>query len=164
MMRTLGSLLGREDELLNIRAGERLAVQQPARMLGRDVLITTPGDDKAPPQSTRIDLASGAAMLKFDHTNRAGVYTVAMGEDSLIFTAGANPEESAVEQVSQQQIQDLEASGVSVVQWKPGLAVDDALKRAQGYSGMEFWFPLAVLGLILAAAETFLAHVFSRPK
>ena len=165
MMRVVGSLVSREDEALNIRVGERLVRQESADEAGREVQITIPGEDRTAPASVRIELdAAGAARFVFDRTDRAGVYTALIGptpSNFIKFATTPNTEESHIEPIASAQLKSLSAVA-NVVTWKPGTELDDAVKQTR--TGREFWFTLALIALALAAGETFLAHLFSRPK
>jgi len=48
------------------------------------------------------------------------------------------------------------------VDWTPGLSLKDVVLRER--SGLEFWLPIVLAALAVAALETFLAQWFSRSK
>jgi hypothetical protein len=50
----------------------------------------------------------------------------------------------------------------AVLDWTPNLALRGVVEK--GRTGLEFWVPLAVLVLLLAMVETFLAQWFTRSK
>ena len=49
-----------------------------------------------------------------------------------------------------------------VIKWTPGVSLEDKISKQR--SGTELWFHMAVLALMLALTETFLAEWFSRSK
>lgn len=77
------------------------------------------------------------------------------------FAAQASALESSLDELSAEQKKLLSASA-HVVDWTPGLSLRDSVLRER--SGLEFWLPIVLAALAVAALETFLAQWFSRSK
>jgi hypothetical protein len=71
--RAMGAIVQRQDEQMNLLAGQKFAYTAPTDLLGRDAMIATPTD--APGKSTesrRIELVNHEPLLTFDQTDVAG--------------------------------------------------------------------------------------------
>ncbi len=164
MQQTLGHLLDRGDERLNARVGQTLRYIAPADWVGRDVTIVRAGGDEASGVVRRVVLVEGAPLLEFDETDRAGAYrAVVAGEamEDLEFAVQSDPAESRIEELSEARLEVLRGSA-EVVRWGAGSSARE-LGEERG-TGAEFWFPLALLALCCAVAETICAERFSRAK
>ena len=165
--RTLGSIVSRQDEALNVRVGERLAWRAEQDMIGREALVTRPGAQAGDPAATearRIALIGNTPLLTYDDTSYAGAYHVKVAADepkNLVFAAQPDPAESALEELDAQQLKDL-ATVADVQRWSPGLPLADLIQQKR--VGTELWKYLALTALILATTETILAHWFSKSK
>lgn len=166
--RTLGAMVTRQDENLNVRVGERLAWRADARLLGREALIYRPGfetaEKSAAAEPRRIGLAGNVPLLTFEDTSQAGAYQVRIGgDDPLVFTFAAqpDPEESRLEELDRPRIDQI-GQVADVTEWKSTIPLADILQKKR--VGTELWKYLALLALALATAETILAHHFSKSK
>lgn len=160
--RTLGSMVERQDEGLNVRVGERFARRVSAESLDKDATFFPPRQG-ATRELRRVSLVNGAPTVQFEQTDLAGVYDVSVGADGpkLKFAAQPDAGESSLAELSAAQLETLK--GVAeVIPWSPGMALDRMMERSR--TGLEFWGPLAVGCVLLALLEMFLAQWFSRSK
>jgi hypothetical protein len=165
--RTLGSIVSRQDEALNVRVGERLAWRGEQNMIGREALVTRPGygaQDPAATEARRIALVGNTPLLTYDDTSFAGTYRVKIAADepaNLVFAAQSDPAESALEELDPQQVKEL-GTVADVQRWTAGMPLTDMIQKKR--VGTELWKYLALAALILATTETILAHWFSKSK
>jgi hypothetical protein len=165
--RTLGSIVSRQDEALNVRVGERLAWRAEQNMIGREALVTRPGaaaGDPAATEARRIALVGNSPLLTYEDTSFAGAYHVKIGADepaNLVFAAQADAAESGLEELDPQQVKDLGAVA-DVQRWSAGFPLADLIQKKR--VGTELWKYLALAALVLATTETVLAHWFSKSK
>ncbi len=160
--RTLGSIMERHDEGLNLRAGEKFGRRVPAEQLGKDAVVF-------PPQRTvvrevrRVELVNGWPKLQFEQTEVAGAYDVKLGADgpALKFATQPDAAESSLETLTATQLATLKPVA-EVIPWSPNLALNRVMERNR--TGLEFWLPLAIACVVLALLETFLSQWFSRSK
>ncbi len=163
MHRVLGSIIQRQDEGLNVRVGERFLRRTSSELLGKDARVTKPRQTDAVPELRRVEMLAGAPALHFEQTDLSGLYefTVADPLTTFKFAAQASALESTLDELSAEQKKLLSASA-HVVDWTPGLSLKDVVLRER--SGLEFWLPIVLAALAVAALETFLAQWFSRSK
>lgn len=167
VQRTVGSLISRQDEALNIRVGSRFLWRAEPRMLGREALFAPPGvkmDDLARIERSKIGLVNNLPILSFDETSLAGPYQVRMGGDdpmSLVFAAQNDPDESRLDELAGGQVEAI-SRVADVMRWQGGTALADSISKRR--VGTELWKTLALIALVLAATETILAHWFSKAK
>jgi hypothetical protein len=162
--RTLGAIVQRQDEGLNLRVGDKFSYRLPTDLLGREAVVAGPGEKEGPRESRRIEMVGGAPVLQYDETGLGGPYEVTIaGETPTVirFATQPNPAESSLAQVTPEQIGVL-SNVAHVVNWTPGVSLEGAIEKER--VGTELWLTLAVMGLCVAATETVLAHVFSRSK
>jgi hypothetical protein len=163
--RALGSIVQRQDEGLNVRVGQKFVFRAPAELLGRDARVMRPGQkDDAARDSRRVELAAGWPLLQFEETDAGGAYEVSVAGDpptTIRFAAQPDPRESSLEEIAAARETELGQSA-NVIAWTPGAALEGAIQKER--VGTEYWRPLAILALLLAAAETWLAHWFSQSK
>ena len=161
--RTLGSLVQRQDEGLNIRVGEKFSRRVNAEVLDKDALIFKPRQTDALRDFRRIELVNGWPLLQYDQTDLAGVYDVNVTDPPLALKFAAQPEasESSLEEISPAQRMTLR-SVANMIDWGPNLSLRNLVEKER--SGIEFWLPIIVLVLLLAMVETFLGQWFSRAK
>lgn len=165
--RIVGAVVGRQDEALNVRVGEKFVLHPDARTMGREAMIARP-DDKAATAARRVDSVDGTPTLTYDDTSAAGAYDVKIngtgaGDEAvaLKFAAQADPAESSLEPITADQEADL-MTVAGVLRAGPDVSIEAALQKQR--VGTELWMPLAIAALCIAAAETILAHWFSRAK
>jgi hypothetical protein len=169
--RTLGAIVSRQDDALNVKVGERFAWRADNRLIGKEALITRPGtttaaadDANTAAEPRRIGLAGSTPLLTYDDTGYAGAYHVKISADepiALTFAAQPDPDESRLEELASGQIDQL--SKVADVT-RPQSNVNLAEQIQKNRVGTELWKYLALIALTLATAETILAHYFSKPK
>ncbi|MFI5378401.1 MAG: hypothetical protein ACHRHE_03770, partial [Tepidisphaerales bacterium] len=167
--RTLGYLVARQDERLTIRVGMPFTYTAPIELTNKDVQINkrargwsdTAKELNELSESRRVEMVNGAPTIAFEETNFAGPYEIKGENTTIRFAAQADPDESNMELVSPEQVKVMESFS-QVVRWTPGMSMADTIDQVR--TGTEIWLPLAIIVLILATAETFLAHWFSKSK
>ncbi len=167
--RTLGYLVARQDERLTIRAGMPFTYTAPVELANKDIQINkrarawsdTAKDLNELAESRRVEIVGGVPTIAFDDTNFAGPYEIKGENTTIRFAVQADPDESNLELVSMEQVKTME-DFAHVVRWTPGMSMADTIDQVR--TGTEMWLPLAIIVLILATAETFLAHWFSKSK
>ena len=163
MHRALGSIVQRQDEGLNIQVGEKFARRLPNEYLDRQLTFTKPGHAAALRDVGRVDVADGRAVLQYSQTDYAGVYEAAVLDPPLTvkFAAHANAAESTMDELSPAQLNTIK-SVAQVTQWSPNMDLKGNVQKDR--TGLEFWLPIAIVALVIAGVETFLAQLFSREK
>jgi hypothetical protein len=160
--RTLGAIVSRQDEGLNIRVGEKFARRVAPEFLDKDVTFF-------PPRQTtvrdlrRVEMVHGWPAVQFEQTDLAGLYDAKIAEPALVmkFAAQSDPGESSLDELSPAQLNTLK-DVANVVNWTPNMSLKGLVE--QGRTGLEFWLPILIACLALAAVETFLGQWFSRSK
>jgi hypothetical protein len=161
--RTLGSIIQRQDEGLNLRVGEKFTRRIGTEFLDKDVTFTPPGQTEAYRDLRRVTLVNNWPLLQYEGTDFAGVYEARHSDPPLLAKFAAQPDaaESSLQPLSDAQLKTL--NGVAhVLEWKPNMSLRGLFEKDR--TGVELWLPLAVLALLAAGAETFLAQWFSRSK
>jgi len=160
--RTLGFIIARQDEGLNLRVGEKFARRVPTELLDKDASFFKPRHAGVIRDVRRVELVNGWPTLQFEQTDLAGLYDANVSDPAfgLKFAAQSDAAESSLDELSPAQRTTLGAVA-QVLAWTPNLSLKGL---AEGRTGLEFWLPLVILCLILAAAESFLAQWFSRSK
>ncbi|HEY8667739.1 MAG TPA: hypothetical protein VIL86_13820, partial [Tepidisphaeraceae bacterium] len=170
MYRTLGAIVERQDEGLNVRVGQKFVYRAAAEQLGKDAVVTRPGKEQGREgeqggkDARKIEMQGSAPVLQFDETDLAGGYAAAIAAEPAMtvkFAAQADPAESSLEEISAEQLNQLREVA-DVIEWSPGMQIETAIETER--VGAELWLPIAVAALVLASAETLLAHWFSRSK
>ena len=140
------------------------AVMMPeTATLGTDNLYTVSGqmsyhDDDHPVHTLRVKVP----LVGMTYEYPAGdLYIGNIDPLTIKFAAQADNAESNLAELPQAQ-KDLLAQSAHVVDWVPGVSLEQTISQQR--TGTELWMPIALLALALATAETFLAHWFSRPK
>jgi hypothetical protein len=162
--RTLGALLARHDDRLNIRAGTAYTQAMPSELAGKDLRITPPGEPHEQSTPVRLRTEDAVVRLEFRDTDRAGGYEGRLGEDAAValrFAAQADPAESKLDPLTPGELKTL-ASVATITAWNGTISLRDTLVAER--SGAEFWQPVAWIALILAVAEMLLGNLWSRPK
>jgi hypothetical protein len=161
--RIVGAVVGRQDEGLNIRVGDKFSRRVPNDYLDQDANFLKPRRSGVTRDLQRVELVNGWPTLQFLDTDQAGLYQTAVGEPPLQikFSAHADPGESSLDELSPAQLGTLK-DVASVMTWTPGLSLRGLVEK--GRTGVEFWLPILVLCLVLAGTETFLGQWFSRSK
>jgi hypothetical protein len=165
--RTLGAIVARQDDALNVKVGERFSWRADGRLLGKEALILHPGanaNDPTAAEPRRIGLVGNTPLLTYDDTGYAGAYQVKITAEepvALTFAAQPDPDESRLDELADAQVGDL-AKVADVTRWQATQNLADVLQKKR--VGTELWKYLALVALVLATAETLLAHFFSKPK
>ena len=161
--RALGSIVQRQDEGLNIRVGDKFVRRVPAEYLDKDATFFKPRQTDVVRELRRIELAGGWPTVQFEQTDLAGLYDATVGDPpfTMKFAAQADPAEASLDELSPAQLTTLR-DVASVVPWSPDMSLKGLVEK--GRTGLEFWLPIIILCLVLAATETFLGQWFSRSK
>jgi hypothetical protein len=160
--RTLGAIVSRQDEGLNVRVGDKFTRRVAPEFLDKDVTFY-------PPRKTtvrdlrRVEMVNGWPAVQFEQTDLAGLYDAKITEPALAlkFAAQADPGESSLDELSPAQLNTLK-DVASVMTWTPGMSLKGLVEK--GRTGLEFWLPIIIACLALAGVETFLGQWFSRSK
>ena len=162
--RALGSIVQRQDEGLNVRVGDKFLRRTAPELIGKDARVFKPRQTDAVLDLRRIDLIGGSPTLQYEQTDLSGAYEVSVAEPATGFKFAAQPDpaESSLDELSKDQKQLLSDSGAHIVEWMPNVSLKEAVTA--GRSGLEFWLPIVLAALAVAALETFLAQWFSRSK
>jgi hypothetical protein len=161
--RCLGSIVDRQDEGLNIRAGDKFIYHPSIEMLGRTATITRPQQSaNASHDSRQIEMDQQLPTLTYDDTDTAGAYGVEIPDaQPMKFAVQSDPEESQLEDLGAAQKQSL-GQVSNVIEWTPGTALSQELAASR--LGTELFLPLLWIVLLIAIFETVFASWFSRPK
>jgi len=171
--RCLGAIVGRQDEGLNIGAGDTFTYHPGIELLGKTVTITRPAaiqgsqpESKQPRadlhDSRQIEIDQQLPTLTYSNTDVAGAYTVEIPDaPAMKFAVQADARESSIEDLSDAQKQSL-AKVSNVIEWTPTTSLDQSLVASR--LGTELGQPLIYMVVVFAATETVLASWFSRPK
>ncbi len=168
--RILGSMLRDQGRELNVVVGAPLG-RQMGRTAGAGLLAKVERPQSTPTEPGMLSREAGMTAFRYDRTDRAGLYqvlfeyqagTAVEGQPpaSLRFAAQADTHESDLTPMTDETRQQI-AAHAAVHDWPSASLVED-LRR--GRVGAEFWLPLVLLTLLLAALEIYLAQRFSRPK
>jgi hypothetical protein len=161
--RTLGAMVQRQDEGLNVRVGQKFVRRVASELLDKEARVFKPRQTDALLEQRRIEMVNGWPMLQYDGTDLSGIYEVAVGDTrgALRFAAQADATESSLDELSSEQKR-LLSTAAQVVEWAPNISLKNQVQYAR--SGAEFWLPIVMLAMLVAGAETFLGQWFSRPK
>ncbi len=161
--RALGSIVQRQDEGLNIRVGEQFVHRVSTEFLDKDATYFRPRQSDTAHDLRRVELIKGWPVLRYDQTDLGGVYDVSVIDPplSLKFAAQPAPFESSMDELSPAQVSILK-NVANIIPWTPNLSLKGLVERDR--MGFEFWLPIAIAALLIAALETFLAQWFSRAK
>jgi hypothetical protein len=161
--RTLGALVQRQDEGLNVRVGQKFVRRVASELLDKEARVFKPRQTDALLEQRRIEMVNGWPMLQYEGTDLSGIYEVAVGDTrgALRFAAQLDAGESSLDELSSEQ-KKLLGTAAHVVEWTPNVSLRNQVQFAGG--GAEFWLPIVILALLIAGAETFLGQWFSRAK
>ena len=164
MHRTLGALLARQEEQLNVRPGTVFSHLVDRLHVGHEVTIVEPGAKKETTRPQLLELKNQLPLLEYSGTALGGRYDVFFAEeirDKLCFAAAPDPKESDLHEWPASDWQTL-TDLAPVIHWTPSVDLRALLQRER--TGTEFWSALALAALALAAAETFLGNRWSRSR
>lgn len=161
--RTLGAVIQRQDEGLNLRVGSRFTRRVNNELLGKDAAFTGPRSGDSTRQLRRVERVNGSPTLLYDQTDASGMYTVSIADPpmELAFATQSDPEESNLEELSVEQYSSLKGAA-EVYHWGPQFSLRRMVERQR--SGVEFWPALVTAALALALFECFLGQWFSRSR
>ena len=161
--RTLGHIVQRQDEGLNIQVGEKFVRRVAVEYLDKDATFFKPRQMDVVRELSRVELVQGWPTVQFGQTDLAGVYDATLGDPPIHikFAAQSDPGESSLDELSPAQLATLR-DVANVVTWGPNLSLRGLVEK--GRTGLEFWLPIAIFCLLLAWVETFLGQWFSRSK
>jgi len=146
----LGALVGREGTPgARVRAPEGRVVGAP---IGEWVLVT-PGGDRRP-----IEAGEGPTWIQFDE---AGFYQVESLEDGRAITVAVNPsldESDLVPIAPERVVAAVLGAGAS------GTAAPEADGAVEQTRRAELWWPLALVALLVLAAESIIANRWTRRR
>jgi hypothetical protein len=162
--RALGSIVGREDEHLNLPVGGVFQQHLPPELVGQEALVVRPGAKPEDAARQKLSLDSGQALLRVDELDRAGAYDVSVSSEppvAMKFATQSNADESQVGVLPEAEWAGL-SSASKVSRWDGTVDLRDEVARER--TGSEFWYALAFVALATAVAETVLGDRFSRPR
>ncbi len=164
MHRTLGFLIGRTGDRLNVRAGVPFAETVPAERAGKNYVVTEPGAKPGAGRTRAVVVKNGIPQVEHADTSAAGAYSVHFTDETgttLRFASASDPAESDLHEFSTADFASL-GSVARIVRWTPAVDLRGQMERTR--NGTELWLPLAFLAIGLVVAETLLGNRFSRSK
>jgi hypothetical protein len=164
MHRTLGFLLARTGDRLNVHAGTPFTHTVTAERAGKSYTVTEPGAKPGTSRTRTVMAKSGTPQIEEADSSVAGAYAVHFTEETgnaVRFAAASDPGESDLHELS---TADLTALGTvaRIVRWTPEADLRGQMERER--NGSELWLPFALLAIGLVVAETLLGNRFSRSK
>ncbi len=162
--RTLGALIGRHDEHLNVPAGVPFSSRMALELGDESTRISLAGDPIENAIATPIRVIDGTPKLTFTQTDRAGGYEIRVGDDAfpgLRFAVQFDPAESKLDLLAPSDLKALE-SIAQVSRSTTASSLRETLTKQR--NGTELWLPLAWVALGLAIAETVFGNLWSRSK
>lgn len=164
MHRTLGFLLARTGDRLNVRVGTPFTHTVTAERAGKSYTVTEPGAKPGTSRTRTVMAKSGTPQIEEADSSVAGAYAVHFTEETgnaVRFAAASDPGESDLHELS---TADLTALGTvaRIVRWTPEADLRGQMERER--NGSELWLPFALLAIGLVVAETLLGNRFSRSK
>jgi hypothetical protein len=180
LYRTLGSVLSRQDEQLNVTVGRSFVYRPPTEWLGREAAVVVPGVAERPAESVRVELVDGAPLLRFEGTDRAGTYRLLPpggptdasggaggdaggaggGGGAAVFAVQTATAESLLPRLTLTERAPL--AEVATVTEYGGEGTLSTVTRTR--AGAELFALVAALVVLLAVSETAMAFWFSKPK
>lgn len=165
MHRIVGAIMSGQYNNLTIRVGDSFVYRVNNDYLGRDVMVVSPGiSTNSPRQLTRVEMLNELPAIKYNDTDLAGIYTVSIAGESvnpIKFATQSDPNESNLGHLSKEQL-DAISRDAKVLFWRPGISVQEEIQKNR--FGIELWFPLAIIALLLSITESALAQYFSKTK
>jgi len=164
MHRTLGFLLARTGDRLNIRAGTPFTQTVSAERAGKTYTVTEPGTKPGAARTRTVMVKNGTPQIEQADTSAAGAYAIQFTEETgtaVRFAAAADPNEGDLHELSAADLTAL-GSTARIVRWTPDADLRGQMEHER--NGTELWFPIALLAIGLVVAETLLGNRFSRSK
>ncbi len=188
MHRTLGFLLERSGDRLNIRAGTPFTHTVAAERAGKNYTVTGPAPfgvpalagiggratsalpgprERGTPSALRtrtVMVKNGTPQIEQADTSASGAYAVHFTEETgtaMRFAAASDPSEGDLHELSAADLAAL-GSTARVVRWTSDTDLRGQMERER--NGTELWLPFALAAIGLVVAETLLGNRFSRSK
>ncbi len=164
MHRTLGYLLAREEERLNVRTGSAFSHPVAADKAGQKVTIAGPGEKLEEIRPKTIELKNGVPIIEHSKTQSGGAYDVRFADapsERMKFAVYSDPAESDLHEMNPQDLKRL-GDMVQVFRWSPEIDLRSLMERDR--TGTELWLAFALGVLLLAVAETLLGNRWSRSR
>ncbi|MGC8828361.1 MAG: BatA domain-containing protein [Verrucomicrobiia bacterium] len=163
--RIVGSIMSGQYNNLTIRVGDPFIYRVSSEYLGRDVMVTHPDSTtNSPRHLIKVELLNDLPAIQYNETDIAGVYTVAVAEEvenPIKFAVQPDPSESNLAHLSKDQLDTISKES-KVLRWRDGVSVQEEIQKNR--FGIELWFPIAIIVLLLAITESALAQYFSKTK
>ena len=188
--RTLGFLLARFGDRLNIRAGTPFTHTVAAERAGKSYTVTEPAPFGVPalagsggrpafalpppgprergtpsaPRTRTVMVKNGTPQIEQADTSMAGGYAVHFTEETgtaVRFAAASDPGEGDLHELSAADLAAL-GSTARIVRWTPEADLRGQMERER--NGTELWLPFALAAIGLVVVETLLGNRFSRSK
>jgi len=168
--RTLGFLLARTGDRLNVRAGTPFTFTVAAERAGKDYAVAVPTGKAGPgdmPKATRVrsvTVKNRMAQIEQPDTSVAGSYAVHFNDEAgtaVRFASASDPGESDLHELPAADLAAL-GSTARIVRWTPDADLRGQMERER--NGTELWLPLALAAIGLVVVETLLGNRFSRSK
>ena len=164
MHRTLGFLLARFGDRLNIRAGTPFTHIVAAERAGKNYTVTEPGAKQGAARTRTVMVKNGTPQIEQTETAVAGAYAVHFTEEigtAVRFAAVSEPGEGDLHELSAAELAAL-GSTVRIVRWTPDADIRGQMERER--NGTELWLPFVLAAIGLVVVETLLGNRFSRSK
>jgi len=160
--KTLGVIVRRQDDQLNIKVGDPFVYHPGEELLGKDATIFRPGQKDSAADARQVEMVNGLPQISFEATDYAGAYEMKFSDAPPVqFAAYADPRESELAELDVSQTQRL-SEVATVTRWGGDVPLGASIEKSR--VGTELWMTLAMIALILASVESILATWFSRVK
>lgn len=161
--RIMAALTQHQDGGANLPVGQPYIRNLNPELIDRDVAVVNPNHDGDEHDLEKIRMINGNPGIVYANTDQNGLYEVNIDDPPLHlkFAVQSDPAESSLEELSAAELEEL-AHVATVTRWSPMVDLRQTVEEKR--VGAEFWLPLAILVLLIAGVETFLAQYFSRSK
>jgi hypothetical protein len=162
--RTLGFLLERSGDRLNIRAGTPFTHTVAAERAGKNYTVTEPGAKPGAARTRTVMVKNGTPQIEQSDTSMSGAYAIHFTEETgnaVRFASASDPGEGDLHELSAADLAAL-GSTARIVRWTPEADLRGQMERER--NGTELWFPIALAAIGLVVVETLLGNRFSRSK
>jgi len=164
MHRTLGFLLERSGDRLNIRAGAPFTHTVAAERAGKSYIVVEPNTKRQAAHMHTVMIKNGTPQIEQADTSVAGAYTVHFTEETgtaVRFAAASDPGEGDLRELSAADLATL-GSAARIIRWTPDADLRSQMERER--NGTELWLPLVLTAIGIMVVETLLGNRFSRSK
>ena len=161
--RVMAAITQHQDRDANLPVGQPYQRRMNAELIGQDVTVVNPiheGDER---DLEKIEMVNGNPAVTYANTDQNGLYQISLDDPPtyLKFAAQSDPKESSLAELSEADLEEIRRVA-SITKWGPMVDLRQSVEQQR--VGAEFWLPLAILVLLVAGSETFLAQYFSRSK